>query len=49
MEHCGTATEDEDDFHDTGFDAQHDHLDWESGDDPFDAREWQIIRNNLEP
>jgi hypothetical protein len=36
-------------FDGTGFDAELDNLDWESGDDPFNAREWQIVRNNLEP
>lgn len=48
-EEGGAASDDEDYFDDTSFDAELDHLDWDAGDDPFDAREWQIIRNNLEP
>ena len=49
MEEDEAAADDEGYFDDTSFDAQLDDLDWESGEDPFDAREWQIIRNNLEP
>ena len=44
MEEGGAAADDEEYFDDTSFDAQLDDLDWESGEDPFDAREWQIIR-----
>ncbi len=49
MEGGGAAGGDEEYVDDTSFDEQLDDLDWESGDDPFDEREWQIIRNNLEP
>ena len=49
MEEDGAVAEDEEYFDDTRFDEQLEDLDWESGEDPFDAREWQIIRNNLEP
>ena len=49
MAECGAATDNEEYFDDTSFDTQLDNLDWESGQDPFDNREWQIIRNNLEP
>ncbi len=49
MEEDEAVADDEGYFDDTSFDEQLDDLDWESGDDPFDAREWQIIRNNLEP
>ncbi len=49
MEEGGASADDGDFFDDTSFDAQLDDLDWDSGEDPFDAREWQIIRHNLEP
>jgi hypothetical protein len=49
MEEDEAAAEDEEYFDDASFDDQIEDLDWESGEDPFDAREWQIIRNNLEP
>lgn len=49
MEEGGAADDDGEYFSDTSFDAQLDHLDWESGDDPFDEHKWQVIRNNLEP
>ncbi|MGO9434864.1 MAG: hypothetical protein ACLPH3_12470 [Terracidiphilus sp.] len=49
MEEDGAAADNGEYFDDTGFDAQLDNLDWESGEDPFDAREWHMIRNNLEP
>ncbi len=43
------SADDEGYFDDTSFDAQLDRLDWGSGQDQFDEREWQIIQNNLEP
>jgi len=49
MEGAGAVAENEEYFDDTSFDEQLEDLDWESGEDPFDAREWEIIRNNLEP
>ena len=49
MEEDEAVADDEEYFDDTSFDEQLEDLDWESGEDPFDAREWQIIRNNLEP
>ncbi len=49
MEEGGAAADDEEYVDDTSFDEQLEDLDWESGEDPFDAHEWQIIRNNLEP
>lgn len=51
MEEGGTTGDDNTNYFDddTSFDAQLDDLDWDSGDDPFDAQEWQMIHNNLEP